>query len=470
MKEKIVLIGAGSAMFTRGLIADIVKRRMDCEIRLIDIDADALRVAEKFSLKMIAAAKCDITIKASTDRRDMLKGATSIICTIGVGGRRAWEKDVFIPRKYGIFQPVGDTIMVGGASRALRMIPAMVEISKDVLDVAPEALFFNYANPMSAICRGVRKATGANIIGLCHGVPHVARHLSEILDVEPSNLSYTAAGINHLTWFMSLNDLGKDLTGKLKSTAAKNISKLKDRRDIVTHFKEDGSGKNSSSESDIQDPFTWILTDMYGAFPAVLDRHVTEFFPHLFCSEKGYFGKTLGVDAFSFEDTISHGDRIYDEMSELAHSKSPLPDNYLESFEGEHEQVVEIISNIRLNREKTYSVSMPNRGQVFNLPYDAVIESPAVTTTNGLRPLILSPMPHSLAGVLSLKFHWIEAVVEAALEGNREKFVQALYMDGYSIDAAKIKDMADELLEVQKAYLPKFKKSLYIQHSISNFN
>ena len=122
-------------------------------------------------------------MSAALDRKDVLKGATVVITTIGVGGRRAWEQDVFVPRKYGIYMPVGDTVGPGGTSRALRMIPDMVDIARDVLDLAPDALFFNYANPMSPVCRGVLKATGAKMVGLCHGTIDTARWIAKLLDV-----------------------------------------------------------------------------------------------------------------------------------------------------------------------------------------------------------------------------------------------------------------------------------------------
>src|SRR5262245_44218424 len=181
MREKIVLIGAGSAMFTRGLVADLIHAGLEADLALVDIDPEALEVAERLTHKMIVARRAPIALSASVDRRSALRGATAVICTVGVGGRRAWEQDVFIPRKYGIFAPVGDTVGPGGTARALRMIPAMVDIARDVLDLAPSALFFNYGNPMAPVCRAIRKATGAPVIGLCHGVFHVASYLAQAL-------------------------------------------------------------------------------------------------------------------------------------------------------------------------------------------------------------------------------------------------------------------------------------------------
>ena len=188
MHEKVVLIGAGSASFTRGLLADMIHAGWTGELALVDTDPKAKEVAQGLAQKMVKLGGVALKVSATTDRRNALPGATAVICTIGVGGRRAWEQDVFIPRRYGIYQPVGDSVMPGGSSRALRMIHAMVEIARDVQKLAPKALFINYGNPMSPVCRGIRKATGAQVIGLCHGVPHCCHSLEHLLGLETGQL------------------------------------------------------------------------------------------------------------------------------------------------------------------------------------------------------------------------------------------------------------------------------------------
>lgn len=423
--EKVVLIGAGSASFTRGLVADLVSSGRECELALVDIDQDALAVAEALSRKMIEAKKAPVGLSASLDRRDVLPGATVVICTVGVGGRRAWEQDVFIPRKYGIFQPVGDSVMPGGSSRALRMIPAMVAVAEDVLDLAPNALFFNYGNPMGPVCRGIRKATGANVYGLCHGVNGTAHYIAGVLGVDISRLKYTAVGMNHLTWFTEVRVDGRDEMLRLcQSQRADN-------------------------------PFSWELCRLFGAFPAVLDRHVCEFFPRFF-SDGEYYGQKLGIDAYSFEGTIADGDRIFDEMREDAFSSQPLDESYFERISGEHEQVLEIVESIRTDSGRVYSANLPNKGQVPNLPADAIVESPAVANASGLRPITLPPMPAGLAGTLAARFMWVETIVDAALEGSRDKFIQALVLDGSAGSVSVAEKLADELLAAQAHYLPQF--------------
>lgn len=437
LREEFVLVGAGSAMFTRGLVADLIQRGEECDLALVDIDPEALAVAEGLARKMIEARKSPIKLTASTDRRDVLPGATAVICTIGVGGRRAWEQDVFIPRKYGIYQPVGDSVMPGGSSRALRMIHSMVAIARDVLDLAPNALFFNYGNPMGPVCRGVRRATGAEMIGLCHGVNGVGHYLAGTLGVDIARMRYTAVGMNHLTWFTEVRVDGQDAMPRLREIATEKLA----QRDKVP--------------PDELDVFSWELFDLFGAFPAVLDRHVCEFFTRFFASGD-YYGKKLGLDAYSFEGTIRWGDDIFEDMKQTAFSDQPLDDEYFRRIGGEHEQVIEIIDSVRRDARVVYSANLPNRGQVPNLPAEAVVECPCVADASGLRPIAQPPLPPGIAGTLATRFQWVETVVEAALEGSREKFIQALVLDG-SVDSIQTATkLADDLLAAQAEYLPQF--------------
>jgi len=441
VKEKIVLIGAGSAMFTRGLVADLIRREGEFDLALVDVDPEAIQVAEGLARKMISARGAKVRLSASVDRRELLKGATAVICTVGVGGRRGWEQDVFIPRKYGINQPVGDTVGPGGTSRAFRMIPAMVDIAKDVLDLAPQALFFNYGNPMAPVCRGIRKATGAEVVGLCHGVFHVGQELAALLGAEPSAFQYTAIGINHLTWFVEARIEGRDAMPRLQEIAA---------RRLAPYQSEVPSGDADPTRDN---PFSWRMLQLFGAFPAVLDRHITEFFPQFF-AEGRYYGKTLGVDAFNIERTIAGGDRIYAEMRERALSPEPLGQDYMDRIGGEHEQVIDIIAAIRSERRTVYSANLPNTGQVPNLPAEAIIESPAVADGGGLRAIAQRPLSPGLAGTLATRFQWVETIVDAAREGSRRKFIQALVLDGAAGSLETATRLADELLAAQAVYLP----------------
>ncbi|MBT3294961.1 MAG: hypothetical protein HN919_17455 [Verrucomicrobia bacterium] len=455
MNEKVVLIGAGSAMFTRGLVADVLRLGWEGEIALVDIDPGALEVAEKMTRKMFEATGSNLKLSASVDRRDVLPGATVVMTTIGVGGRDAWVQDVLIPRTYGIYQPVGDSVMPGGTSRALRMIPAMVDIARDVAALAPSALFFNYSNPMTAICRGVRKATGIEMIGLCHGVFDMAKGIANRLGATRDQLQYTAVGFNHFTWFTDVMVDGKNAMPQLVSMAAEKLGQGVDADSLGLYFAEAGDSEEQQ-ELSLGWPLLWELTKLFGAYPAPGDRHLVEFFPQMFGGEKGYYGKTLGVDCYSFERCIEGGQSIFDEMKALALSPDPLPESFMEQASGEHEQACDIVESIRNDAGREYNANMPNRGQIPNLPEGVIVECPVSAGAAGLQTRQTAPLSAALVGTLASRFQWAELTVEAALEGSRDKFVQALLVDGAVKSIETAYRMADELLAAQKQYLPQF--------------
>ncbi|MBW7455316.1 hypothetical protein ACFOLF_37715 [Paenibacillus sepulcri] len=227
-RKKMVLIGAGSAVFTQGLVADLITTEGlgTWEVALVDTDPAALKAITGFVSRMIAAKGADIPVHSASDRRDVLKGADVVVTTIAVGGRRAWEKDVFIPRKYGIYQPVGDTTMPGGISRALRMIPAMIQIAEDIKRLCPDAYFFNYSNPMTPVCQAIRSELDIPVIGLCHGVLHVEQHIGRLLGREPGTIRSLGAGLNHLTFLYDLRAGGEDLHPELTAKSKEGLNKM----------------------------------------------------------------------------------------------------------------------------------------------------------------------------------------------------------------------------------------------------
>jgi alpha-galactosidase len=433
-------------MFTQGLVADMIQSPDlgPWELGLVDVDPQALETAEGLSHWMVEARGAEIAVSASTDRRDVLPGADVVVSTVGVGGRRAWEADVFIPRKYGVYQPVGDSVMPGGVSRAMRMIPALVDIARDVKALCPEALFVNYANPLTANCWAIRRATGVPVVGLCHGVFDVERQLAGFIGAPPEEVTSLYAGLNHLTFIFDLRWQGRDAWPLVRARLAEELGEVLDEM-----------GAPSESFRAADNPFSWSLFETYGAYPAVNDRHVTEFFPERF-PEGQYYGRTLGVDAFSLEGTIAWGDQVYADMRAQALGEKPLDEEVFERAEGEHEQLLAILHSIEYDERRVFSANLPNRGAVSNLPHDAILELPAVATATGLRPLQILDFPDPLAAIINRKLTATLLTVEAALAGDRGLFVEALLADGAVTDPEVAREMAEELLEAHRQYLPNF--------------
>ena len=432
MTKKLLIIGAGSAMFTRGLVSDLIDRSpggYEWSIALCDIDRESLHGAAALVRKMVAHRRLDIEITASTDRRDLLPGADYVVTTIGVGGRRAWEQDVFIPRKYGIYQPVGDTSMPGGISRAMRMVPAMVEIAKDIRKYAPNARFINYSNPMAVICRALHMTGDFPVTGLCHGVPHSERMIANFMGYEFSRFTALGAGINHCTFLYDFRYDGRCVTDDIRAKVEK--------------------------EGAPNEAFAWEIFLKYGAYPAPGDRHISEFFTEYFPGG-AYYGKKLGVDAFSFEGTIAGGDKIHADMMAAGLSSDPLPELYLRKSTGEEEQLIDIIDSIERDRRAIFYANVPNGGAIANLSPWAVVEFPTIAGGNGIAPIHLPSFPNELACFTNRFLAVVELTAEAALRGDRQLMAEAIMMGGYISDKDAVRKMTDELLLAQKAYLPQF--------------
>ena len=427
--NRITLIGAGSAVFTTGLMADLIADGGEWSVGLVDIDLAALAVAHGLCSRMVSMTDAPIEVRASADRRDLLPSSDVVVTTISVGGRRAWEHDVYIPRRYGIMQPVGDTVSVGGISRALRMIPAMIDIARDVAALCPDAIFVNYGNPMSAVCWAIRKATNAPVIGLCHGVPNVHEYLSAYVGAPPEDVGSTAIGVNHLTWFTELSHGGRNAWPVAEK------------------------GRLASGDAD--NPLSWALYDVYGAFPAVLDRHVSEFYPSML-REGAYGGGTLGIDAFSFETTIARGDTRYAAMAAQAEGRQPIERRMLERTPGEGEKLVQVLGAIWGNSGETFSANLPNLGAVLGLSEDAILEMPCVATAGGLDPKVVGALPAGIAAILQRVTAVQALTVEAAMAGERALVVQAVLADGAVGDPRIAGAMVDDLLDAQKPHLPQF--------------
>lgn len=453
-RSKLVLIGAGSTVFTQRLVADIILagEADKWELALVDIDPVTLEAVDKLVAKMLEAKGAAIPVTSTTDRRAVLKGADYVVTTIAVGGRMGWQRDIEIPRRYGIFQPVGDTALPGGISRAMRMIPQMIAIARDVAELCPDAVFFNYSNPMTAICRAIRKETGVPVIGLCHGVHHVEGVIARFLEVEEGSISSFGIGLNHLTFLTRLFHNGRDARPMIHARLAEQKATL-DReladKQVWANIVEGRPPRYSD------DPFSWGLFEQYSVFPCAMDRHAVEFYPERFPGG-AYCGRRLGREAFPIDQRIQLGDQWFDEMLAIAHSTDPLPRSYYENVPGESEQLLEIMHSLQRDERKIFSVNVPNQGQAPYLPRDAVVECNAAAVGGGFSALMADDLPPALVAKLQAKIASIEVTVDAALKGSRELMLEALLADGAVADADVARSLRDDLIEAHRAHLPQF--------------
>lgn len=446
----LVLIGAGSAVFTRGLLADLITADDlgSWQIRLVDVNEEALKVAARLAGRMVEARDAGgrITVRSSTDRRTELPGADYVVTCVGVGGRPAWQRDHEICQEHGVYQPVGDSVMPGGISRLLRTVPVMVDVARDIADLAPDAFFFNYSNPMTANVQAMTRYAGARPVGLCHGMHHVQRELAAFAGLPFEETSTLYAGINHLTFIYDFRHNGRDAWPGVRARMERELAEPADPADIGAIWENGKAWHN---------PFSWEIFRRYGAYPAANDRHVLEFFPERWAGGD-YYGKKLGVDAFSVPEILQWGEDRYQGMRAQAEDDAPLDAASFENSTGEQEQLIAIIRSITFDRREMFSVNVPNRGSVPGLPDEAALEIPAVATARGLRPVSVPDLSAPLTSILARRLTSVELATEAAMSGDRDLAVEAVIADGAVTDPDAAAALTDALIDAQRRFLPRF--------------
>lgn len=250
---KIAFIGAGSFGFTRTIVKDLLSYPLlaDSEIVLMDIHKGRLEMARKSCQKIVDAGKYPAKVKATTNRQDALKDADAVLITILCGNTEIWQHDILIPAKYGVDINVGDTRGPAGIFRALRTIPTMLDICKDMEKLCPDAIMLNYTNPMAMLCHAMQRKSFINVTGLCHSVQGTSEMLADWLKVPREEIDYTCAGINHLAWYTKYTHKGKDMYPALKKVVKTNkeiYNKEQVRNEMflaLNYYVTESSGHNS---------------------------------------------------------------------------------------------------------------------------------------------------------------------------------------------------------------------------------
>ncbi len=439
MKKTIVMLGVGSTYFTRQLIESLILKGGEWDVRMVDIVPECLEIATLLAKRMVELYDAPISVSGSLERRDVLPGADAVVSTIGVGGLRAWEKDVTIFRQFNIYQSTGDTYGAGGVSRALRTIPVLIEVARDIERLCPNALFINFTNPMTVNCRAVAKTTRVRIARLCYGVTWYEHFLARFIGVPWKEVRCRAIGVNHFTWITDFQYEGKDAWPLVRQ-------KMREKAD--------------SPEVKNQ-PYTWELFRMFDAFPCVGDGHICEFVPG-WQGKGAYYGRTFGIDAGhagTFEEYVAGFHRVFAEMADQAYGRTPIVKSEVdisgETFRDE-DLFIDVLNASLGEGEIFRTVNLPNVGQASNLPSGAVLEATTFISGAGFQPLCFGELPPGITAILQRIIGTQELTVEAALRADRKLAIQALVAGETVKTEAEAERMMDVILETHREYLPQF--------------
>ncbi len=437
--KKIAFIGAGSFGFTRTLVRDILTfpAFRDCHIALMDIDDRRLQYIERAVKKIVAAGGYPAKVTATKSRAEALEGADGVLVTILAGGVQVWRHDVEIPKKYGVDINVGDTRGPSGIFRALRTIPVMMGILKDVERYCPGAVMLNYTNPMAMLCRAMQESSSVSVTGLCHSVQGTADMLARWIGAPMDEVTYLCAGINHQAFYLEYKWKGRDaypLIRQAIETRPEIYNEEQVRNEMylnLDYYVTESSGHNSEYNA-------WFRKR-----PDLIEK---------------YCAKGTGWNPGAYGYIL--GEYLKQEENWAKDIEAWLAEPKVELERG-HEYAAYIFNAVfGDNAMFEFNGNVRNFGLVDNLPAGACVEVPVLASKRGLSPMHVGPLPEHLAILVNTSSRCEELAVAAALEGDPRKVFHAICMDPLTsavLSLAEIKAMTDEMLAKNKDYLPQFK-------------
>ena len=449
---KIAFMGAGSTAFVRNIIGDCMctEALRDSHFALYDIDGERL----KESKALIDALNAGINGNRATvtahlgvrSRKTALRGAEFVVNAIQVGGYRpATVIDFEVPKKYGLRQTIGDTVGIGGIFRALRTIPVMLEFARDIEEVAPDAWFLNYTNPMAMITGAMLRATGVKTVGLCHSVQIAVKSLLRTLgeDCSPerlANIRSLIAGINHQAWVLNITENGRDLYPGLKKLAARKLAVWRRAKDPAAKHK-------NMIRLEIMRRFGYYVTESSEHSAEYLPYWIKRAYPELVAEWK------IPLDEYPRRcvEQIENWKKQYEELRKdpnITHTRS-------------REYGSGIMEAILTDKPYRIGGNVLNTGLITNLPREAAVEVPCLVDGSGVQGTYVGDLPAQCAALNTTDINPQLLTVEAALTKKRDLIYQAALLDPHTAAELSIDDivsMCDDLIEAHGDMLPKYRR------------
>ena len=414
---KISLIGAGSVVFARRLLQDIVcvPELSDATVSLMDTDPERLALMSKFANKLVRDTGTNIRVETTPDRREALHASDYVLTTIRVGD--SYERDIAVPLKYGVDQSVGDTVGPGGVFKALRTAPVLIDICEDIADVAPTATLLNYTNPMAITCWAIAEATGVPTIGLCHSVQHTTADLANYIGVPRDRVNAWVAGINHLAWFLRFEVDGNDAYPQL-------FEAMQD------------------PEIFSQDTVRFEVMKQFGYFVTESTRHMSEYTPYFRTNQQTIEDFNLNQIRQDLQRRTARVDDHYTDLLEDANTDRRL------TAERSEEYACRIIEAMESDRPIVINGNVPNEGFIDNLLDMSSVEVPILIDKLGFHPMAVGELPGQLAALSRSNQAVQQMAVNAIIDGDKEAAFHAVALDPLTsavLSLGEIRDMFDEM-------------------------
>lgn len=436
---KIAFIGAGSIVFAKNLLVDILSfpELTGSTIALMDIDAERLGMITKLANKVIEQENFKAVLQSTTDRKEALKDADFVLTMIQTGGLDAYALDISIPLKYGVKQAVGDTLGPGGVFRFLRTSVVFKGIVEDMEELCPDALWLNYVNPMAMNCWYINRISNIKNVGLCHSVQGTAADLAKrYLNVPMEEISYTCAGINHMAWYLDFKWNGKDAYPMIKA-------------------------KYNDPDAYKSDVTKFEFLKYFGYFVTESSHHMSEYVPYFRKSDEWI--NTIHKNANWNKEGVYNGMYLKCNLISAATFKEDM-ERMINADKVEvtrtHEYGAFVIHSVVTGTPRVIHGNVDNKDLITNLPQGCCVEVACLVDKNGIQPTYVGNLPARLAALNRSNINVQELAVEGAVRGDKEAIYHAIMMDPLTsavLTMPEIHNMVTEMLEAEKQWLPELK-------------
>lgn len=434
---KVAIIGAGSTVFMRNIVRDLLQQPalISTHIALQDIDSKRLQESQLVARQIISALKVPATVSASMERREVLQGADVVITMFQVGGYKpSTVVDFDIPKKYGLRQTIADTLGIGGIMRGLRTVPVLVDIARDMRELCPHALLMNYVNPMAILSLAVqRMVPEIQYVGLCHSVQGTAEELAHDLGIEPANLVYTCAGINHMAFYNQFTQRlpdgsTEDLYPRLKELAA--AGKVPDGNRV-----------------------RYEILRKFGYFVTESSEHFAEYSPWFIKRDRPDLIEKFNIPLDEYPR------RCEKQMADWAAELQRIETEHDIEIKQSREYAASIINSLATGEPSVIYGNVLNKGLIDNLPADCAVEVACLVDRNGVQPVKFGSVQPQLAALMRTNINVQQLTVEALMAEDPEYIYHAAYLDPHTsaeLDLDQIHDLVDDLRRAHGDWLPKF--------------
>jgi alpha-galactosidase len=426
---KTVFLGAGSTVFARNLLGDILghEELTNSEIVLHDIDLERLSTSELVARRVCESLGAPAKITATTDRRAALDGADYAINMIQVGGYEPCTvTDFEVPKSFGLRQTIGDTLGIGGIMRGLRTIPVLLEMCADMEELCPDVWLLNYTNPMAINCRAINRASTIRTVGLCHSVQGTAFELSCDLGIPYHEIDYLAAGINHMAFYLKFERNGEDLYPRLQAIAR-------------------------SDEIPDDNRVRYEVLRRLGYFVTESSEHFAEYVPWFIKRDRPDLIESLNIPLDEYPRRCVSQIASWEEERKKLEGDGPIEVH--RSFE----YAATIIRSIETGKPRVVYGNVANENLIDDLPNGCTVEVPCLVDGNGVQPTRIGGLPPQIAALIRTNVNVHELTVEAALTGRVDHIYHAAMLDPHTaaeLDLDQITGLVDALLLAHGEWIP----------------